>query len=297
MRLRDASISACSRVRLASSVASRKMRAAPSSARILICDALSRAVCRTCNVSSPSRRATVSSSSRSGAVDGARLGGAELALELDLTISEPSELGRDPAQQLAHLVLVVPAARGRELRLGDGRGRRRVGSRDRDGHGPSVGTQGGSLVAIGTASIGVAAQLLERRQGLVDGGDRDDPQSVAPGEPRPLDVLLALCRRHEEHVDTGLGHRRRLLAQPADGADRSVELDRPGDGDVLAAGELTGRQLVDQRQREGQPGGRATDARRCRCRARTATRRVACRTGGSRRSCAPDRRVPTSARP
>ena len=50
-------------------------------------------------------------------------------------------------------------------------------------------------------------------------------QSVAADRARPFDVLLALRGRHDEHVDAGLGDRRRLLAQAADRPDRSVELD------------------------------------------------------------------------
>ena len=49
-------------------------------------------------------------------------------------------------------------------------------------------------------------------------------------------------------------------ASPPIAPDRAVEVDLAGDGDVGAAGEVARRQLVDQRQRERQPGRRPADA-------------------------------------
>ena len=49
-------------------------------------------------------------------------------------------------------------------------------------------------------------------------------------------------------------------ARPPIAPDRAVEVDLARDGDVAAAGEVARRQLVDQRQRERQPGRRPADA-------------------------------------
>ena len=70
---------------------------------------------------------------------------------------------------------------------------------------------------------------------------------------------FVLRRRDEEHVDTVLVHRRHLLGETADRTDRAVEVDRAGHRDVAAAGQLSGRELVDQRQRERQAGRRPAD--------------------------------------
>ena len=85
--------------------------------------------------------------------------------------------------------------------------------------------------------------------------------SSAGHDAGPASDALALRGRHDEV-------RRRRPGATADAFWRrppiaptvAVEVDRPGDGDVLAAGELARRQLVDQGQRERQPGRRAADA-------------------------------------
>ena len=73
------------------------------------------------------------------------------------------------------------------------------------------------------------------------------------------EVLRRLRGGHEEVVQPGLADGRRLLHEAADGADIAVEVDRAGHRHVGAAEQVARRQLVDQREREGQPGARATD--------------------------------------
>ena len=51
-------------------------------------------------------------------------------------------------------------------------------------------------------------------------------QSVAPGSPGTFDVVLALRRWHEEHVDPGLGAPPTPSTETADRADGAVDLDR-----------------------------------------------------------------------
>ena len=71
--------------------------------------------------------------------------------------------------------------------------------------------------------------------------------------------LLDLLGRHEEVVGARILDGDGLLAQPADVPDRPVEVDRAGGGDAAATGEIARRELVEQGQREGQAGRRATD--------------------------------------
>ena len=104
----------------------------------------------------------------------------------------------------------------------------------------------------------VAAEALERGERLVERGDRDDLDVVAgdlAGARRSARPWAAGTRK----CHAGLAHGRRLLRQPADRADGAVEVDRAGDGDSRAAGQVARRQLVDQRQRERQAGRRPAD--------------------------------------
>ena len=53
----------------------------------------------------------------------------------------------------------------------------------------------------------VAAEPLQRGEGLVESGHGDDLQVVAGDLAGPLDLLVALRRRDEEVVDADLAHR------------------------------------------------------------------------------------------
>ena len=66
--------------------------------------------------------------------------------------------------------------------------------------------------------------------------------------------------------------RGRLLPGAADRPDRAVGRDRAGDGHVGAAGQVAGGEVVDDGQREGQPGRGAADVARVDRRRRTGTR-------------------------
>src|SRR5712692_1098669 len=70
-------------------------------------------------------------------------------------------------------------------------------------------------------------------------------------------------RGRDDHERDMIGARRnRLLLDPADRSDRAVRLDGPGDRNLLAAGEVTGREIVDDREREREPGRRSTHSLR-----------------------------------
>src|SRR5581483_2985118 len=97
-----------------------------------------------------------------------------------------------------------------------------------------------------------AAQPVQGGEGLGQRGDRDDLH--LPGE--ALGVLL-LVGRDEEGDGPRLAGRHGLLGHAAARADLARCVDGAGDGDVAAAVQLALGQVVDQRQREGQPGRRA----------------------------------------
>ena len=71
--------------------------------------------------------------------------------------------------------------------------------------------------------------------------------------------LVGLPGGDDEVLEPGLAHRRHLLRQATDRPDRAVEVDGAGDGDVVAAEQIAVGQLVEQGQRERQPGARSAD--------------------------------------
>ena len=196
--------------------------------------------------------------------DRAGLGGAQLALEEPLALLQAGQLGGDHAQEVADLLLVEAAPRGAERRVGHaGRGRR-IGARERDGHGAKRKRGAPRRSRQSAAAVRGAAG---RRRGARSAASASSSVATgmistsSPAISRARAMSSSLCDAGTRNVlHAGLAHGRRLLRQAADGADRAVELDRARDRDVGAAGQVARRQLVDQRQRERQPGRRPADA-------------------------------------
>src|SRR5205814_8448130 len=82
--------------------------------------------------------------------------------------------------------------------------------------------------------VGVAANGVERREGLLQRAHRDDGEALAGALPG----LVVLPGRDEEVLGPRLFHCRRLLGDAADLADRPVRGDRPGHRDLLPAGQI-----------------------------------------------------------
>src|SRR5918995_6841048 len=101
----------------------------------------------------------------------------------------------------------------------------------------------------------VAAEVLQLGEGIVEAPDARDlhPAGAAAG-------LLQLLGRDQEQFRSRLAGGHRLLLGAADGAHGAVAADGPGDRDLLAAGQVPGAELVQDREREREPGRRATDA-------------------------------------
>ena len=204
---------------------------------------------------------------------GIGLRGSQLALEESLAFLQPAELGGDHAQEVADFGLVEPAAAGTEAGIGDRRRRRRVGSGQGHGHGTTLRSAWLQMVAISarsgresvqeTATSGSppsSSRAASASSRVATGMISTSPR---PASSEPLESLgglqFRLGRRHEEDPDPALMNRRHLLGQPTDRSDVAVEVDRARHRHVLLTGELTRRQLVDQRQREGQPRRRTPD--------------------------------------
>src|SRR5438045_4088957 len=124
----------------------------------------------------------------------------------------------------------------------------------------------GSCVDIGATVLGLragcrgwrgrharvlAAELLQFPQGVVEGPDARDlhPAGAAAG-------FLDLLGRDEEQLRSRAAGRHRLLLGATDGPDAAVGADRPGDRHLLAAGQIAGRELVEDREGERETGRR-----------------------------------------
>ena len=101
-----------------------------------------------------------------------------------------------------------------------------------------------------------AAQVVERCDGVVQRVDLHQPQPV--GHRRP-GLGAVLGRRRGTPWRRCAGRRSSSAVMPPIAPTLPVVVDRPGAGDELAAGQRPGRQLVDDAQREHQPGARAAD--------------------------------------
>src|SRR5258708_22706982 len=99
-----------------------------------------------------------------------------------------------------------------------------------------------------------APELLQGGEGVVEGPHRDDPHlaGVALGG-------LFLVGRHEEGDRAGPPGGDRLLGGTANRPDPTLVVDGAGHGDLAAAGQAPGGEIVDQGQREGAARRRAAD--------------------------------------
>ena len=155
--------------------------------------------------------------------------------------------------------LVEPAPCCREVGVPHRRRRGRVGARERDGHIPSVDGMFTELVSIPRRATDRPPAVGGRRAPR-----RCSPTTISSTSSPATSLALAISASDcpagtMKCAMPGLAHRRHLLRQPADRPDRAVELHRAGDGDVDAAEQVALGQLVEQRQRERQPGARPAD--------------------------------------
>src|SRR5215211_1090427 len=101
----------------------------------------------------------------------------------------------------------------------------------------------------------IAAEVLQLGQSVVEGPDADDLHPIGAAAGR-LDLL---GRDEEQLRSRPVGGHRLLLGTP-DGPYRAVGADGPGDRHLLAAGQVAGSELVEDREREREPRRRPAHA-------------------------------------
>src|SRR5215469_3861270 len=99
---------------------------------------------------------------------------------------------------------------------------------------------------------------LERRQRGKRPAQRADLDQSQPGGHRAGGIGAVSCRG-QEHRRTGRPGGRHLLLYPPDRVNVAIDLDFSGARDELAASQVRGRELVDDSEREHQPGARSSD--------------------------------------